>query len=1235
MAKIEPIPPLPFPIRESAENGNLAIFVGAGASMLYGCDSWRQLANRMVNCCFGKEKSDIPLITFKEKEHLLKEGNPKKVLTICRNILNKNAKQELYISELKDALSAKPTPLPNDNLFDHLYKMGLGGGLYLTTNADDLFSSKFNDRLIFHPKKFNRHNIDKSSLYHLHGSIKDVSSLVFTVPEYLRRYGEESLYLSFLKEVFDKFTILFVGYGLEELEILEFLVAKLRRKTDTLEEAPTRFVLIGLYKGEENILQNEQEYFDTLGIRVIAYQKDIRGYHQLENVISAWSDQINQVSRVLPNNFDEIKEICDKGEIQNIGRIDHLILNDESRTNHLWKCLSETPLPEAWLKILYERNEFAPNKSPVPIELKEENGGYTIPYWRVLGYLENVSKKNEQNPNTFTTRILKVIIKENFKHIKTLGDKNRNDRTEWIFTKIIFNLPLGNITSTHIDYIKYFLTNQWGNTLISSDLGRLGCKKILSQNNIQVSAKLFETILAFKTKKTSFGTDIDSLLDNYWFKELIEKNLSDFINALGTRGLDILIRQIKKIGKVNKYSFSVTWIPSVDGSKCDHLDKYETQIVFAARDFLNSINDKAEVLKVGKSFFKSNENILQRLAFHLFRTQYGILKKEVWEILNKNPLQNHEAKYEIYMFLKENSTAFLKKDLQVILSWIEKIKISHEKDAEKKVLYEAFIKKEWLSALIECGDKRVLQRYSRYEKINSTPLEHPGFASWSECGFVSNVSPYTIDELKKLEIQKQIALISSFNGKNEAFRNEPSKEGLGETLEAIALEDPFSVIGYLENYLKLEPLYIYYILRGLDKAKLSSTSILLDFVTMMDLYIRNISDWSFTNEPGERFSYDESIVGETCSIICKNLGDGTGFFTSDLSNKISRLLTYIWGNLTLKTQADSNDVVTLVLNTNQGKLYESFLLFMLWKARNTTSSGPVKWDKEHKELFENCLRSENRTREFSATLGKFIRNFLYLDSEWVLGNFENIFPLGNDTAWKDTMTALLFYMNNVYDDIFSRLKNAGHYSKALKTTFYSNDISKRVIDHIVVAYLYKIEEMEEGSLICEVLKSDNIFNLKHLVSFLSYRDIEKDDDRKKRILDLWKKLYELFANKNDDESKKIRVSLARIQKHFDSLDVNFDNLKTSYQSLAFSDFSFDILEILAKQVDEEAQYVSSLLLETINAEYFFSYKEDVLVTLINKIYSAGEKESADRICIAYLARGIGYLQPVYEKYNPT
>jgi len=65
---------------------------------------------------------------------------------------------------------------------------------------------------------------------------------------------------------------------MNEFELLDFLITKF----DSAKEKELKhFILRPFYKGEENILEFEESYYNPMGIQVLGYEKDEKGYQQL------------------------------------------------------------------------------------------------------------------------------------------------------------------------------------------------------------------------------------------------------------------------------------------------------------------------------------------------------------------------------------------------------------------------------------------------------------------------------------------------------------------------------------------------------------------------------------------------------------------------------------------------------------------------------------------------------------------------------------------------------------------------------------------------------------------------------------------------------------------------------------------------------------------------------------------------------------------------------------------
>lgn len=282
---LRPDPDLPAPIKKAAENGRLVLFVGAGASMLLGMPSWSGLAYSALDSLRVEG-----YINFSELNQL-QMLDPKKQLSIARVIADDNSFDLNLPQHLKGNKDSQ--------IYEHLNKIG---SVYVTTNYDhelapvmpDTDPSRLKESVkrISSPADFTTVLLkNPGTVVHLHGDMSNPKSMIVTTRDYLEHYDHKNV-ISFLGKLFEEYTVLFVGYGLEEAEILEHV---LRRSGVRHEDGGTRrYTLQGFFNSEQPLYEKLIDYFDkSFGVELIGFTRDNKDYSQLEKIIRDWSDDID------------------------------------------------------------------------------------------------------------------------------------------------------------------------------------------------------------------------------------------------------------------------------------------------------------------------------------------------------------------------------------------------------------------------------------------------------------------------------------------------------------------------------------------------------------------------------------------------------------------------------------------------------------------------------------------------------------------------------------------------------------------------------------------------------------------------------------------------------------------------------------------------------------------------------------------------------------------------------
>lgn len=275
----------PDEIVQAALSGDLILFVGAGASMLLGLPSWDGLASKALESLRRAGHID-----FSELEQL-QTLNAKRQLSIAKLIADEN-KYELKIEQYLAGTSE------GDSIYKALNDIGCS---CVTTNYDELLSPRYfatKDgsatpvpvNRVSEPDKFFAHLLDEpGTVVHLHGAISNPDTMIVTTTDYLKHYDHEHVQ-SFLGGLFERKVVLFLGYGLEEAEILEHILRRGRVKNSNERK---RFALDGFFRSQIPLYENLCRYYEnSFGVHLLGFERDKENYKGLESIIKSWVNKI-------------------------------------------------------------------------------------------------------------------------------------------------------------------------------------------------------------------------------------------------------------------------------------------------------------------------------------------------------------------------------------------------------------------------------------------------------------------------------------------------------------------------------------------------------------------------------------------------------------------------------------------------------------------------------------------------------------------------------------------------------------------------------------------------------------------------------------------------------------------------------------------------------------------------------------------------------------------------------
>ena len=1020
-----------------------------------------------------------------------------------------------------------------------------------------------------------------------------------------------------------------------EFELLDFLITKFDpNKGSELKH----FILLPFYKGEENILEFENYYYNSMGIEVIPYEKDEKGYGQLYDVIQSWNREINQVSNYLYDTYNEIEDTVNNYTETKAEKIFQIIKNDEPQRNYFFKELASSLNPFPWLKPLKERGYFNPEKNPKPYKTPNNKGFYKIPHWHILGYLENVAQKIKENPNDEITETLLEIINQIINYRDEHGERIDNYRTDWVMIKIIFSLPIEKITEDHIEFIRVALNSKWDTILFASEIGKTVLPKLLKEKADKLVLNLLDIILSYKKieQKLQLGEketyEYTSIMDEYWLKEALKKHKQGIAELCSIKAARIAINKIKTIIREDKSQFNNIWIPTIeDHPQTKFPERYECQLVHFVRDMFE-LSEPQKIKEEIKTLLKEEHPIFKRIALHIINYHYKDLNELFWE-WKGNPFEDSLLKHEQYELIKNNCFYFSKEQINKVIEWIESKKyyISEEmkddKDQVEKIL--AYRKKEWLFTLLDTKDSDVLSFYKKYGKINPAELDHPGFDFWMETKW-GYKSPVGKDEFLTKSNEEIAEYLKNF----EYSTGRIDIEGLSDVLRNCVSDNPEKFTNNIRPFLNVPRIYQHALLLGLNESwrlkKDINWQVVFDFISKL------LKSGDFWNEEQKDYNYRNWIISRIAELIEDGTKDDNYTFSTDFLLEAEKILL-ILVEKTKSDLSDMNDLVTSVLNSTKGKIFSAMISCSLRYARMHNGKNEKRWiDRIKKDFTKRLDREIEPSLEFSVILGEYLANLYWLDKKWVIDNLDKIFPKNNDIHWKAAFTGYLFYSWKVYKDIYFLLRENGHYTKAIKIEFSDSHITERLVQHICIGYLEDWEKIEdEESLIFQLIENKNINQLSAIVIFFWMIRDKLNDKIKSKIKYLWKKLYELAKqNEENMEYQKLISDLSKWLVLIDEIDGEiFEWLKLSAKYVDKNHNTSFFIEYLSKHVLKTPKEAGELYIEMLKADIYPEYNKEHIQQIVRTLYEEKEKKIADLICNLYGEKGYYFLKDLYYNYN--
>ena len=565
--------------------------------------------------------------------------------------------------------------------------------------------------------------------------------------------------------------------------------------------------------------------------------------------------------------------------------------------------------------------------------------------------------------------------------------------------------------------------------------------------------------------------------------------------------------------------------------------------------------------------------------------------------------------------------------------------LASTKDDDTRSKFIAYKRREWLSALLDTGNEKVIAAYQKYKRINPAPIEHPGTLSKIEF-WMGSTSPLTVEKLSSLSNAQIAKYLINFK-ETEVFRkSDPTERGLAQTLEKCVAANSQKFADDLHPFQSVRNLYQYSLLQGFLTAWRDKEE--FDWVNLLG-FIRQIfsSEHFWMEQYKVGFNYRNWVLSTTADLITEGTKDDTHAFDLQLLPLAEEIL------LTLVEKAEPSlftptDSSLDALSSDRGKVFSAMVDYAFRFARtNESEYTDCRWPYAIRADFTKRLdRSVETSLEFSYILGLYLPELLDLDKEWVHLNINRIFPQRNKDHWQAAFSGYL--LRRVREEFYLLLKAHGHYRKALNTHFADMEVVEGLVNHICVGWIENSETLDDkASLIYQLVHSGNPNLLTGMVYFFSRRTDNPSDKVKVRVRPVWRALFEvLFQNRGAEEYQRILSSLLVWLELIDEIDAEVlswvkESVKHIGKVRGYGLTLSRFIKALLKHVPKTPRAVGEIYMEIPQRVVSdLQAEEDQIIETIRILYNNGQTKNADKICNCFAKVGINFLKPVYEEgYN--
>jgi hypothetical protein len=736
---------LPEALIEAHRGGNLAIFVGAGASR----DAPSDLPD------FSTLAADIAA------EAQVEVTEPE--LAQPDVLLGRLADREVDVHRRVAARIGVPSSKPN-RLHEAIVDLAVAGPSVrlVTTNYDPHLSTLLSARdvqVVEYMGPALPMGDDFTGLVYLHGSLsQEPRQLMVTDGDFGRAYLRDAWAARFLERMFATYTVLFIGYSHSDI-VMRYLAR-------ALGPGAPRYVLTSTPDAPD---------WRALGINPVGYQVASGSHAALVDAIEGWAslssmgllDHRQRVAQLVSAPPSQVPEEA--------SYLEALVADNEKVL-----LFAELARGEEWLSWASAQAEFRrlfdPGAAPTDC-------APTLAYWFAEHFVmdEDLTSAALKVVREAAGRLGLPVWSAIGHHLHVRG----SPRPEWLRPWLV--LLIQNDPDTGQDWLEYALVaSRW-------------------PEDRTVGLLLFDHLTEPRAVlQPSFGLSggprfgIQLRGDGHWLQEAWQTLFLPRLAEAAPAVLAIVDRHLRRAHQllIAADSAGPEWDPisfrrsAVDAHPQDSFREPIDVLIDATRDCLEAMLDGGDDLGVVylNTWAGSDVPMLRRLAVHgwVHRTDVDATEKIVW-LRERGWLFDHQLRHEVFRLME---TALPSAASDVADALVEDVVAGPtDVDDAHHHAYERFNALAWIT-------RHAPDLQSAQEAFAQVKMDHPDFAvrphpdllSWSETGTVGSRPPMTAAELHErigADAASAIAELRRYEGASSAFEGPTWQDALDVLEEAV------------------------------------------------------------------------------------------------------------------------------------------------------------------------------------------------------------------------------------------------------------------------------------------------------------------------------------------------------------------------------------------------------------------------------------------------------------------